>query len=49
MEFIIPPLFVLQISENDCTADCAYGLEIRVLMEAPGQCWSLYYDSTIII
>lgn len=49
MEFIIPPLFVLQVSENDYTADCVYGLEIHVLMEAPGECWSLYYDSTIII
>lgn len=27
IEFIVSPLFVLQLSENDYTAVCGYGLE----------------------
>jgi len=36
-EFIVPPLLVLQLSENDYPAVCSYGLETHVFMQAPGQ------------
>lgn len=36
-EFIVPPFFVLQLSENDYTAAHGYGLEIHILRLAPGQ------------
>lgn len=36
-EFLVPPLFVLQLSDKYFTAISDYGLEIRILMQAPGQ------------
>lgn len=37
IQLIVPPLFVLQLLENDYTGVSSYGIEIHVLMQTPSQ------------